>query len=134
MQPLASADNSDLNTYTNMSTSISLSLIDQNGTEIPINVSSAEPIEFFIPRDPSAMASLVKWEYVWTENSTNRSFNLHSINIERNNKLEVSVHFEIRPINRDIAYWFIYKFDGVPQLNSFISRIDGKMLLCPAGI
>jgi hypothetical protein len=129
MQPLASSDGSKLNTNTKLSTSISLSLVDENGTNIPFNVSNDEPIEFLIPRDP--MGSFVEWEYVSIQNSTNRSFNLHSVDIPRNNRLDVSVHFEIRPVNTDIAYWFIYKFDGAPQLNSLINSIDGKALLCP---
>ncbi len=130
MQPLASSGNLKLNTNTNRSTSISLSLIDENGTDIPFNASIDEPIEFVIPRDPMGLS--VNWEYVSIQNSTNRSFNLHSVDIVRNNKLNVSVHFEIRPVNTDIAYWFIYKFDDAPQLNSLINSIDEKTLLCPS--
>ncbi len=129
MQPLASSGKSNANT--NLSTSISLSLVDQNGKDILIQTSIDEPFEFIIPRDPNAMGSSVNWEYMSTLNGTNRSFNLHSVNILRNNKLDVSLHIEIRPINKNLAYWFIYKFNSMPQVNSLINLIDGWTLFCP---
>jgi hypothetical protein len=131
MQPLASSGNSHSNGDTNLSTSVSLSLIDKYGNDILINASIEEPIEFIIPRDPNTIGSTINWEYVSTSNGTNRSFNLHSVNLVRNNKLDVSVHFEIRPINKSAAYWFIYKFDGGPQINSSMNLIDGWTLFCP---
>jgi hypothetical protein len=134
MQPLASLGNSTSNANTNLSTSISLSLLDQNGSHILINASIDEPIEFIIPRDSNAIGSTVKWEYMSTLNGTNRSFNLHSVNIARNNKLDVSLHFEIRPENKNLAYWFIYKFNGTPQVNSSTNLIDGWTLLCPLSL
>jgi hypothetical protein len=57
-------------------------------------------------------------------------FNLHYVNIQ--NILPISVHFEIRPLNPNVAYLFIYKFDNTPLLNSSIKQIDGWTLLCPS--
>ena len=56
MEPLAPFGNSKLSsttTNTNLSTSISLSLFDQYGNEIPIETTIDHPIEIFIPRDPN---------------------------------------------------------------------------------
>ena len=134
MQPLASLGNSHSNAKTNLSTSVSLSFLDQNGIEILFNTSIEEPIEFIIPRDPNAMTSSVSWKYISCQNVTNRSFHLHSINIPRTGNLTVSLHFEIRPFNASVAYWFIYKFDDAPQVNSSIQSIDGWSLLCPSSM
>jgi hypothetical protein len=134
MQPLASLGKSNSNAKTNLSTSISFSLLYQNGSDIPINGSLDEPFEFIIPRDPNAMTSSIRWEYISSQNGTNQSFNLHSVNIPRDGNLSVSLHFEIRPVNASVAYWFIYKFEGAPQVNSSIKLIDGWSLLCPSSM
>ena len=55
--------------------------------------------------------------------SQDQFFNLHQIDIA--SALTISVHFEIQPLNPNISYLFIYKFDGIPQWNSKIKAIDG---------
>jgi hypothetical protein len=131
MQPLAPYGNSRSNANTDLSTLISLSLLDKNGNDLLINASIDEPIELIIPRDSNIIDSSVNWEYVSSPNRTYQSFNLHSVNILRNNKLDVSVHFEIRPVNKILAYWFIYKFDGAPQLDASINLNNEWILFCP---
>ncbi len=61
--------------------------------------------------------------------SEKRLFNLNYVNISYT--LTISVHFEIRPLNKMIAYLFIYKFDGSPLLNSSIKQFDGRTLFYP---
>jgi len=37
---------------------------------------------------------------------------------ENNENLTFSIHFEMHPLNLNLSYLFIYKFDEKPQLNS----------------
>ena len=132
MQPLASADQSSTQSTTNMSRSISLTVIDPNGEEISIQASRTQPIELIIPRDPNVVIPTMTFQNVTSFNATphKQLFNLHYINIT--NSLPVSVHFEIQPLNTALGYLFIYKFDGSPILNSSVNQIDGWTLLCPS--
>lgn len=53
MQPLAIQGTSPSQPITNFSTSISLSIFDENGNDISLTITTSHdyPIEFFIPRD-----------------------------------------------------------------------------------
>ena len=114
---------------TNLSTSISLALFDQNGNEIPFQTNSDHPIQIIIPRDPNL--HIPSWILQTAVSSPhNQLFNFHYINIT--SPMNISVHWEIQPLNLTIAYLFIYKFDRVPQLNSSINLIDGWTILCPS--
>ncbi|CAF4143107.1 unnamed protein product, partial [Adineta steineri] len=64
-------------------------------------------------------------------NSTfhNQLFSFHYINIT--NTLPISAHIEIHPLETNISYLFIYKFDQIPQLNTSINQIDGWTVFCP---
>ena len=115
---------------TNLSTSISLSLFDQNGNEIPFQTNSDHPIQIIIPRDPNL--NIPPWILQTTAVSSphNQLFQFHYINTT--SPINISVHWEIQPLNLTIAYLFIYKFDRAPQLNSSINLIDGWTVLCPS--
>ena len=115
---------------TNLSRSISLSLFDRNRNEIPFQTNSDHPIQIIIPRDPNL--NIPSWILQTTAVSSphNQLFNYHYINIT--SPMNISVHWEIQPLNLTIAYLFIYKFDLAPQLNSSINLIDGWTLLCPS--
>ena len=57
MQPLAASGNSRASANTNLSTSLALSVLDQNGNEISIHATAADqPIVLIIARDPNLMA------------------------------------------------------------------------------
>ncbi|CAF0773839.1 unnamed protein product [Adineta steineri] len=116
---------------TNLSRSISLSIIDQNGDEISFKVNENNSIKLIIPRDPNLLISSMYLQNVTSINSTinNLLFNYHYINIT--SSLPISVHFEIHSLNTNLAYLFIYKFDQTPQLNSSINLIDGWTMFCP---
>jgi hypothetical protein len=62
--------------------------------------------------------------------SLKQLFDLNNVNIEHT--LDISVHFEILPLNTSVAYLFIYKFDSTPLLNISIRQIDGWSLFCPS--
>jgi len=128
MLPLAPYGNSPSNSYTNLSTFISFSLIDQNENDIPIHTTINNPIELIIPRDINMIIPSMILQNVTFFNNSNQSFYLHFVNITTNNNLTISVHFEMYPINTSLAYFLIYKFDQIPQLN----QIDGWTLFCPS--
>ncbi|CAF0788844.1 unnamed protein product [Adineta steineri] len=133
MEPLAPLGNSKLQTAnTNLSRSISLSVVDRNGNEVLINTDSTDPIEIIIPRDPNVIIPSMIIQNVTTSiNSAphNQLFSFHYINIT--NTLSVSVHIEIHPLETNISYLFIYKFDQIPQLNTSINIIDEWTVFCP---
>jgi hypothetical protein len=132
MQPLAPADKSQ--SKTNLSTSISLSLLDRDGNEISIPTTLDHPYRFLIPRDPNRIIPSMTLQNVTSMNSTPHHllFNLHYINIVQSNNLTVSVHIEMESLNPNLGYLFIYKFDSSPILNSSINQIDGWTLFCPS--
>ena len=125
MQPLASSGN----TRTNLSTSISLTLIDSNGDEIPIRANADQPIELTIPRDVNIIIPSFQFENVSSMMIHNQSFNVHFVNISRENNLSISIHLEMHPLNRSNAYCLIYRFDGQLQIN----LTDGWTFFCPSG-
>ena len=130
LQPLASSgSNSNSPASTNLSTSISLSLLDQNGDAISIHTNTKEAIELIIPRDPNVRLPSMTLTNATSSAEHNQSFHLHFVNISRTNNLPVSFHFQMQPPNRSLAYWFIFKFDYVSQLNH---SIDGWSLFCPS--
>jgi hypothetical protein len=125
MQPLASADQSNSQSNTNLSRSISFSILDQNGNEVLIETNSSNPIELIIPRDPNLIISSMILQNV-TSTPHYQLFNLHYVNIT--STLPISVHLEIHPLDATIGYLLIYKFDGIPQSN----QSDGWTLFCPS--
>jgi len=131
MEPLASFSNSKSESNTNLSRSISVSILDQYGNEIDIETNINDPIEFIIPRDPNLIIPEMILENVTSINriSDNQLFYFQYINIT--NTFTISVHFQIDPLNTSLAYLFIYKFDNTPLLNSSIDFIDGWTLFCP---
>jgi hypothetical protein len=133
LQPLAPADESRLATYTNLSRSISLTILDSLGQEIPVRSHSHDPIELIIPRDPNLVVSPMTLQNVTSMNTaTHRlNFNLHLINLTSVNTRSVSLHWEMRPLNVSLAYLLIYAFDRAPYLNQTSQQLDGWSLLCP---
>ena len=107
MEPLAVYGKSRIESNTNLSRSLSISILDENGNEIPFEAtSSSNPIEFFIPRDPNLeIPPLIL---------TNNTF--HSLNLTTD--LPISIHFEIKA---NFSYRFVYKFD---KQSSFTNSIE----------
>ncbi|CAF3980133.1 unnamed protein product [Rotaria sp. Silwood2] len=134
MNPLAPFGNSKSGLNQNLSRSISLSILDHNENEISIRTNLIEPIQLIIPRDPNLIIPSMILQNVTSTNNTphNQLFYLNYINITNN--LTVSIHFEVYPLNINLAYLFIYKFDETPLLNSSINLIDGWTLFCPSDL
>ncbi len=137
MQPLALADNTRLRSSTNLSTTLSLTILDRNGNELSFETSVDHPIELIIPRDPNLIIPSMALQNVISMNLTphHQLFNLHFVKIPQtqwNNNRTVSITIEMHSLNITLGYLFIYRFDNPPQLNSSINQIDGWSLFCPS--
>jgi hypothetical protein len=122
MEPLALYGNSKSSSNTNLSTTISLSIFDKNENEVPIKTSENDSFEIIIPRDPNIIIPMILHNVSSTY--SNQSFELHYINITSIHS--ISIHIEIHPLDRNISYLFIYKFDQIPRLN----QNDDWILFC----
>ncbi|CAF1640812.1 unnamed protein product, partial [Adineta ricciae] len=131
MDPLAPYGNFS---NTNLSNTVSLTILDENGNDISLKVNETNEIRIIIPRDTNFVLSSMNLQNVTSMNSTKSKspFNFHYVNIK--SSLSISLHFEIQPINATPAYLFIYKFDQTPQLNSSIYSLDGWTLFCPSNL
>ena len=113
---------------------MSLSILDQYGNELASDTDVDHPFEFFIPRDPSLAIPAMSVQHVTSSNESRLNqqlFNLYYVNITGSDESSVSVHWQVAPLNSDVAYLVIHRFDVAPQLNSTINAIDGWLLLCP---
>jgi hypothetical protein len=129
MEPLASFGNSQSVLNTNLSRTISLSILDLYGNEISIQTDINDRIELIIPRDPNLILPSMIFQNV---TFSNNSYKVQSINIKENqpNKNQtISIHFEIHRLNKNLAYLLIYKFDQLFQLTN---QMDNWTLLCPS--
>lgn len=117
----------------NILKSVSVSIVDENENEIPIETNIADPIEIIIPHDSNLIIPPMILQNVTSMNSIsdNKIFHLHYVNMT--NTLPISTHIEIHPLDTNLTYLFIYKFDQIPQLNNSINQIDGWTLFCPYG-
>ena len=131
LKPLAPYGNSK-SSNTNLSRSISMSIVDENQNEVPVRTLLSDPIEILIPRDPQLFVSPMIFQNVTSMNSTPHHFLFHLHYVNLSSSLPVSVHWEIQPLNITLAYLLIYRFDQIPKLNNSISDIDGWTLLCPS--
>jgi hypothetical protein len=137
MQPLAVVDTSGLSSNTNLSRSVSLTILDRNGNEIPLETDVDHLIELIIPRDPNLIIPSMTLQNVTSMNNTPhyQLFNLHFVQIRQStwdNNRNISLTFEMNPLDTNLAYLLIYRFDNSPQLNSSINQIDGWFVFCPS--
>ena len=137
LQPLATSGVSPLQLHINLSTSISLSLINETGKDMTINASIDNPIELIIPRDPALRMSPMTLQNVTSIKPVhhNQLYNLYFINIiQSNSNLTRSVHFEMHPLDANLGYIFVYRFDKAPQLTGSVYQTDGWSLWCPSSM
>ncbi|CAF3978323.1 unnamed protein product [Rotaria sp. Silwood2] len=136
--PLAAASHKS-ESITNMSRSLSVTLINNLGQEIPVQAIN-NTVELIIPRDPNLIfPSMILQNTASTSLSgnltNNQQFNLHFINTTLStSNISKSVHFEMLSEDQTRGYMIIYRFDAVPQLNSSINRTDGWSLFCPSNL
>ncbi|CAF1144423.1 unnamed protein product [Adineta ricciae] len=134
MKPMAIHGKSWLKTQTNLSRSISLSINDQNGIEMPLETDLSTPIEFFIPRDPYLEIPPMILQNVTSIYSLNRSSSFHFQYLNITNDLPISIHFEIKPLNINLSYLFVYKFDRSSVFDSSLKKVDGWILFQPENL
>lgn len=120
---------SKVSSNTDMSRSVSLSVLDSNGTETRLHTINQQTIEIRIPRDPNLLIPDMSIENV-TLIDNRTFFNLHYVNITTSSAVSVSINLEMKPMNDNVSYLMIYRFDQSPQLNSSIRLIDGWTLFC----
>jgi hypothetical protein len=115
----------------NFFNSISISIIDENKTEIPIETTINNPIEIIIPHPSNIIIPPMILQDVISI-PHNKIFHFHAVNITTT--LPISIHIEIHPLNMDLSYLLIYKFDQMPQLNNSIKQLDGWTTFCPSNL
>ena len=117
---------------TKLSTSISLTLVDQDGQELPLRTSINHPFELWIPRDPQFNMPSMHLQNVTSisphPSSSSLLFNLHHIDLTK--LVNVSIHFELQPIQKNLSFLLIYRFDRSPIFNRSMRLIDGWTLFC----
>ena len=119
LEPLASfGTSSSLNT--NLSRTISFTWMNEEENEIPLRTDLDHPFEIVIPRDPSLIIPSMSLVNVTGE----RGFHFHSIGLNQLSP-SVSIHWEFHPLNINLSYAFIYRFDQAPTLNTSRPQIDG---------
>lgn len=130
IKPMASFGNSQSQPNTNLSTSISLEVFDENGNDISSKINLTKPIELIIPRDSNVEIPQMILQNVTSFDFTadNQSFNYHYINIT--NDFSISIHINIGPLDENLTYLLISKFDQLPQWNDF----DQWTILSPSNL
>ena len=134
VQPLAVSDDLRSQANTNLSRSVSLSIVDADGNETAVRVTSDHPIELIIPRDPNLVLPPMTLQNVsskYTVAPNSQTYNLHYVNLV-SQASSAALHFEMRPSNASLGYLLIYRFDSSPQLNRSTSLIDGWTRFCPS--
>ena len=131
MQRLAPADRASPAANTNLSTTISLAILDSAGRELDLSASVDHPFEFIIPRDPTLdIPPMTLQSVTATATPHHRLFNLHHVDIKQSTHLTVSLHLDMHPLDVTLSYLLIHRFDQTPQLNRTTNAIDGWSLLC----
>ena len=116
IKPLSSYGNSKSQPNTNLSTSISIELFDENGNDISSKINLTNPIEIIIPRDPNLIIPPMILQNV-SSKFNNEQFNYHYVNIT--SSFSISVHIEINPLDENISYLIVYQFDRLPKWNDY---------------
>lgn len=132
LEPLASFGSAKGSSNTNLSRSVSFSILDDAYNEVPVATTASNAVEIIIPRDPNLLIPPMSTPNVTALHASPHRlvFYLHYLNLT--SSLPVSAHWEMRPSNITLAYLLVYKFDRSPQLNSSTEQIDGWTLLCPS--
>ncbi|CAF1640035.1 unnamed protein product, partial [Adineta ricciae] len=134
LQPLASsASDHRFSAYTNLSRSLSLSILDENGTELNINTNLTDPIEFFIPRDPQLImpsAFLQNSTLINEQKMSSSPFYFYLFDLQQTNpNLTFAIHLEIHLSITNVSYLLTYQFDPPKPLSSLS---DHWTFLCPS--
>lgn len=107
---------------------LTLAIFDQNRNEHSIQADDYEPIEFFIPRDSNVIIPEMFRRTV-SDQSTDRLFFLDLNQYMINENLTISIHFEIRPVDINLAYLFRHQFGK----KSWKKNASDWIRFCPSG-
>ena len=124
----ASGHNGNNETLVGFSSSMGLSLFDEETNEIEISKSSY-PIDIAIPRDINVKYN---FQYVNVTNTTRSSLFLqNSFYVTANN---ASIHIELKPFNASIAYLLALKLGHVPIINATYADYNAFKIMCPSNL
>jgi hypothetical protein len=124
-----SGHNGNNETHIGLSSSVGLSLYDENANEIEIT-QSLSPIDILIERDQNINQR--SYEYV---NATNIGFLSGSFILQNSFKIKMnnaSIHIEIKPLNATIAYLLVLKLGYMPLINSTNADYSSFKVFCPS--
>ena len=135
MNRLAVADRSATAPNTNMSRSVSFSILDRDGNDVAVTTNSSQPVEIIIPRDENLLVPPMILQNVTSLSLIPhaQTFNLHFVNLSAMTA-SFSIHLQLRPISSNLSYLLIYKYDQPPRLNSSINDMDGWTLFCSSDL
>ncbi len=114
VKPLSTYGTDRSQPNTNLSTSISIELFDENGNDISTKINLTNPIELMIPRDSNIVVPAMIFQNVSSKLNC-EEFNSHYVNVT--SEYPVSVHLELNPENENVSYLFAYQLDGLPRWN-----------------
>jgi len=128
MIPMAiSGHNGNNETLIGMSSSISLSIFDQNMNELEV-AQTQIPIGLIIKRDPNMVD--YSFQYINTTQFQLSSYFLsNALKLTANN---ASIHIELKPLNDKLGYLFVLKLGNTPILNSTYSDYTSFKIFCPS--
>ncbi|CAF4065869.1 unnamed protein product, partial [Rotaria sp. Silwood1] len=89
----------------------------------------SESIEIIIPRDKNLQLPTIILQNVTNLTNNETYFHFNYFNITHHMNLSTSLHVEIQPNNKNLAYFTIIYFDNVSNLD--INQIDEWKLFCP---
>jgi hypothetical protein len=124
-----SGHNGNNETQIGLSSSVGLSLYDENANEIEIT-QSLSAIDILIERDQNINQR--SYEYV---NATNIGFLTGSFILQNSFKIKMnnaSIHIEIKPLNATIAYLLVLKLGYMPLINSTNADYSSFKVFCPS--
>ena len=124
-----SGHNGNNETHIGLSSSIGLSLYDENSNELEIT-QSLSPIDILIQRDQNF--NQIKFYYV---NATNIGFLIGSNFLQNSFKIKMnnaSIHIELKPLNTTLAYLLVIKLGYMPLINSTHADYSSFKVFCPS--
>jgi hypothetical protein len=124
-----SGHNGNNETHIGLSSSIGLSLFDENANELEIT-KSLSPIDILIQRDQNI--NQMKFEYL---NATNIGFLSGAYFLQNSFKIKMnnaSIHIELKPFNTSLAYLLVIKLGYMPLINSTHADYSSFKVFCPS--
>ena len=88
------------------------------------------PVEFIIPRDSNFISPPIFLQNITNITDSDVLFNYHFVRlVQTNPELTYAMHLELLPINFNLSYLLIYRFDQQPKSDS----LENWTLFCSKG-